>query len=132
VLEESIYIDEFEFHVCLSTENSLDSDHIPLLSNDHGWTIFHSVVTVSNLPMNVLETSIGFVDRSSIGDTSLSTVNNVKVEVNRADLIRVGYPAYGNIRSGFLLIFLKCSMMNVSLYRHQTMCYLFYLFLVHH
>jgi len=91
-----IRIDEFEFHVCLSTENSLDSDHIPLLSNDHGWTIFHSVVTVSNLPMNVLETSIGFVDRSSIGDTSLSTVNNVKVEVNRTDLIRVGYPVYGN------------------------------------
>ena len=93
-----------EFRVCLSDSHPHDDSHLSLCSKDDALVqsnFYSELDIIDELPIFVLDTSLGAVKSPSVGDISLSTVDafgsskDVRSRIRRGDLIRVGHPEIG-------------------------------------
>jgi len=96
-----------EFRVCLSDSQLYDDSHLSLCSKDDALveanfsTDNSALDVIDELPIFILDTSLGAAKSPSIGDVFLSTVdatgssNDTRDRLQRGDLIRVGHPESG-------------------------------------
>ena len=89
-----------EFRVCLSAKYPYDDSHISLCSKDNALDAvnFYSnnaVDIIDELPIFILDTSLGASMSPTLGDTFLRTVDDLRPRLRRGDLIKVGHPESG-------------------------------------
>ena len=101
---EFLSVGGVEFRVCLSDSHPHDDSHLSLCSKDDALVqsnFYSELDIIDELPIFVLDTSLGAVKSPSVGDISLSTVDafgsskDVRSRIRRGDLIRVGHPEKG-------------------------------------
>ncbi|KAL9181119.1 hypothetical protein ACHAXT_009924 [Thalassiosira profunda] len=95
-----------EFRVCLSDSHVYDDTHLSLCSVDDpletsNFSVDSALEVIDELPIFLLDTSLGAAKSPSVGDVYLSTVDAAGASVDargrlrRGDLLRVGHPELG-------------------------------------
>ncbi|KAL7541113.1 LOW QUALITY PROTEIN: hypothetical protein ACHAXR_012985 [Thalassiosira sp. AJA248-18] len=95
-----------EFRVCLSHSHPYDDSHISLCSKDGAleeanFYVDNPLNIIDELPIFLLDTSLGAAKSPAVGDIFLSTVDasgspkDTRIRLRRGDLIRVGHPDFG-------------------------------------
>ena len=101
---EYISVGGMEFRVCLTDYHLHDDTHLSLCSKNNALAvaIFYSTPDViDEIPIFILDTSLGAAKSPSVGDVSLSTVDalgasrDMRTRIRRGDLVRVGHPDLG-------------------------------------
>ncbi|KAL7554112.1 hypothetical protein ACHAWF_017504 [Thalassiosira exigua] len=95
-----------EFRVCLSDSLPYDDSHLSLCSKDNAleeanFHVDNALSVIDELPIFILDTSMGAAKAPTVGDVFLSTIdasgssNDSRSRIRRGDLIRVGHPDLG-------------------------------------
>lgn len=101
---EYISVGGMEFRVCLTDNHLHDNTHLSLCSKDNALAVanFYSAPDViDEIPIFILDTSLGAAKSPSVGDVSLSMVDareasmDIRTRIRRGDLVRVGHPDLG-------------------------------------